>query len=186
MMRMIEIILSGLKWSPFKTRERIVLGWKKQLQGESENAKERLLEQNLNKDENRSDEGFSLGKEAEFVFLEQIVKKRNNITQRIQEIVQPASQQVDCTVPLSRFSRGQLSATLWTAHQAPLSMGILEARILEWIPMSCSRVSSQPRDQTCSSYVSSTGRQVLTTSTTWEAPQQVQNQINQSLLRFLD
>ena len=50
------------------------------------------------------------------------MKKRNNITQRIQEIVQPASQQVDCTVPLSRFSRGQLSATLWTAHQAPLSM----------------------------------------------------------------
>ena len=32
--------------------------------------------------------------------------------------------------------------------QAPLSMGILEARILEWVAMPSSRESSQPRDQT--------------------------------------
>ena len=39
--------------------------------------------------------------------------------------------------------------TLWTvARQAPLSMGILRARILEWIAMPSSRGSSQPRDQT--------------------------------------
>ena len=38
--------------------------------------------------------------------------------------------------------------TPWTvAHQAPLSMGILRARILECIAMT-SRGSSQPRDQT--------------------------------------
>ena len=37
----------------------------------------------------------------------------------------------------------------WTvAHQAPLSMGILQARILEWMAMPSSRGSSQPRDQT--------------------------------------
>ena len=37
----------------------------------------------------------------------------------------------------------------WTvAHQAPLSMGILQARILEWVAMPSSRGSSQPRDQT--------------------------------------
>ena len=41
------------------------------------------------------------------------------------------------------------SATLWTvAHQAPLSMGILQARILEWVSMPSSRGSSQPTDQT--------------------------------------
>ena len=34
------------------------------------------------------------------------------------------------------------------AHQAPLSMGILQARILEWVAMPSSRESSQPRDQT--------------------------------------
>ena len=34
------------------------------------------------------------------------------------------------------------------ACQAPLSMGILKARILEWVAMPCSRESSQPRDQT--------------------------------------
>ena len=34
------------------------------------------------------------------------------------------------------------------AHQAPLSMGIIQARILEWVAMLSSRQSSQPRDQT--------------------------------------
>ena len=34
----------------------------------------------------------------------------------------------------------QLFTTLWTvAHQAPLSMGILQARILEWVAMPSSR-----------------------------------------------
>ena len=33
------------------------------------------------------------------------------------------------------------------ALQAPLSMGILQARILEWVTMPSSRGSSQPRDQ---------------------------------------
>ena len=31
--------------------------------------------------------------------------------------------------------------------QAPLSMGILQARILEWVDMPSSRGSSQPRDR---------------------------------------
>ena len=34
------------------------------------------------------------------------------------------------------------------ARQAPLSMGILQARILEWVAMSSSRGSYQPRDRT--------------------------------------
>ena len=37
----------------------------------------------------------------------------------------------------------------WTiAHKAPLSMGIFQARILEWVAMSTSRKSSRPRDGT--------------------------------------
>ena len=39
--------------------------------------------------------------------------------------------------------------------------GILQARILEWVSMSSSRGSFQPRDQTHVSYVFWTGRQVL-------------------------
>ena len=40
-------------------------------------------------------------------------------------------------------------STPWTAaHQAPLPMGILQARVMEWVAMPCSRGSSQPRDQT--------------------------------------
>ena len=41
------------------------------------------------------------------------------------------------------------STTPWTvAHQALLSMGILQTRILEWVAISFSRGSSQPRNQT--------------------------------------
>ena len=36
-----------------------------------------------------------------------------------------------------------------TVHQAPLSMGILQTEILEWVVMPFSRGSSQPRDRTC-------------------------------------
>ena len=47
------------------------------------------------------------------------------------------------------LSHVQLFVTPWTiAYQAPLSMGILEARILWWVAMPSSRESSQPRDQT--------------------------------------
>ena len=43
----------------------------------------------------------------------------------------------------------QLYLTPWTvAHQTPLSMGISQARILEWVARSSSRGSSPPRDRT--------------------------------------
>ena len=49
----------------------------------------------------------------------------------------------------------RLFATPWTvAHQAPLSMGILQARILEWVVLPSSRGFSWPRDWTCISSVS--------------------------------
>ena len=45
-------------------------------------------------------------------------------------------------------------ATPWTlAHQAPLPMGIYQARILEWVAMPSARWSSQPRDPTCVSCI---------------------------------
>ena len=48
---------------------------------------------------------------------------------------------------LSCFSHVQLFATLWTiARQAPLSMRVLQARILEWVAIFSSRGSSQNRD----------------------------------------
>ena len=50
---------------------------------------------------------------------------------------------------LSCFSCVRFFVALWTAaRQAPLSMGILPARILEWVPMPSCRESSPPRDQT--------------------------------------
>ena len=60
------------------------------------------------------------------------------------------------------LSHVRLFATPWTeAHQAPLSTGILLARILEWAAISFSRGSSQPRDQTRISYISCISRWVL-------------------------
>ena len=47
------------------------------------------------------------------------------------------------------LSHVQRFVTPWTvACQAPLSMGILQARILEWVAMPSSKRSSQPRDGT--------------------------------------
>ena len=50
----------------------------------------------------------------------------------------------------------QLFATLWTVCSPPGSSvhGILHTRILEWVAISSSRGSSQPRDQKCDSCVS--------------------------------
>ena len=48
------------------------------------------------------------------------------------------------------------SATLWiVAHRDPLSMGILQASILDWVAMPASRASSQPRDWTWVSCIAS-------------------------------
>ena len=53
-----------------------------------------------------------------------------------------------CVRVISCFRRVRLFASLWAvAPEAPLSLGILQARILEWVPMPSSRGSSQPRDR---------------------------------------
>ena len=55
---------------------------------------------------------------------------------------------------LSSFSRVCLLATLRTVtRQAPLSVGILQARILEWVVMLSFRGPSQTSDQTNVSWI---------------------------------
>ena len=58
---------------------------------------------------------------------------------------------VCCAVRCAVLSHSVMSISLWShglhvAHQALLSMRILQARILEWVAMTSSRGSSQPRD----------------------------------------
>ena len=54
------------------------------------------------------------------------------------------------------------SATPWTVAQPGSSVhGVLQARILEWVAISSSRGSSQPRNQTRVSRISCIRRQVL-------------------------
>ena len=80
----------------------------------------------------------------------------------IQSIVTTVVLQLERVIVLSHFSQVQLFVTLQTkALQAPLSMGMVQARILEWVAVPSSRESSWPRDQTFVSYVSCIGRWVL-------------------------
>ena len=66
------------------------------------------------------------------------------------------SLEMQCAQSLSHV---QLFGTPWIIlFQDPLSMGFFQARILEWVAISFSRVSSQPRDRTLISYI---GRQIL-------------------------
>ena len=59
--------------------------------------------------------------------------------------------------------------------------GILQARTLEWVAVSSSRGSSQPRDQTHVSSDSCTGRQLLDHGATWEAPLQSRVSVEPSI-----
>ena len=69
------------------------------------------------------------------------------------------------------LSHVQLFATPWTvAHQAPLSMGFFQARILEWIGISYSRRSSQHKDWTQVCWVSWIDRWSLYYWVIWKAP----------------
>ena len=53
---------------------------------------------------------------------------------------------------LSHMLISKLFVTPWTVHE------IFQARVLEWVAISFSRGSSQPRDRTCVSWI---GRQIL-------------------------
>ena len=71
-----------------------------------------------------------------------------------------------CAKSLSRVG---LFMTPWpVAHQAPLPMGILQARILEWVPMPSSRGSSKPRGRTqISCYSTITENEIMQFAATW-------------------
>ena len=70
------------------------------------------------------------------------------------------------------FSHSVVSDSLWPIDCSPPGFSthwVFQARILEWVALFFSRRSSQPNDQTCVSYVSCIGRQILYHWTTWEA-----------------
>ena len=82
--------------------------------------------------------------------------KTNKVKFSLQSETLPVGTCANC------FSCVRLFVTLWTvALQAPLSMGILQARILQWVVISSSRGSAQSKDGTWVSYVSCMGRRAL-------------------------
>ena len=71
---------------------------------------------------------------------------------------------------LSCFGHVGLFVTLWTvALQAPLSIGIVQAIILEWVAMPSSRWYSLPRDQICISMSPTLAGGFFTARATWDA-----------------
>ena len=69
------------------------------------------------------------------------------------------TKEILCFVCVCVLHYSRLSVTLWTvAHQAPLSMGFFQARTLDWVAISSSRGSSQPRYWTHISWI---GRHIL-------------------------
>ena len=67
-------------------------------------------------------------------------------------VAMPSSREITRSSPILKWkvkslSRVLLFMTHWTVtRQAPLSMGSLQAKILEWVAIPFSRGSSQPRD----------------------------------------
>ena len=77
------------------------------------------------------------------------------------------------------------SVTLWTvASQALLSMGFLQATILQWVTMPFSRGSCWPRDWTGISGLLALVDRFFTTSATWEALAPLCLTINDLLTTF--
>ena len=71
---------------------------------------------------------------------------------------------------LSRFSSVHLVVILWTVdHQAPLSMGILQTRILEWLLDPPSGDPPDPGIKSTSLMSPALAGEFFTTSATWEA-----------------
>ena len=106
---------------------------------------------------------------------------RNTITNAVEDLCEhlpkytflplhsPPPQEIIVCV-LSRFSRVQLFVTVRTgAQQAPLSMEILQARILEWVATPSSRGPPPPRDRTLSLVSLALAGRFFTTSPTWKA-----------------
>ena len=71
-------------------------------------------------------------------------------------------------LPLSHFSHVRLFGTPQTSPPGSSVHGILQARILEWAAIPCSRGSLRPRDWAHVSCISCTGRWILYHWATWE------------------
>ena len=77
---------------------------------------------------------------------------------------------MEAPVCAKSLSHVRLSVTPWTvARQAPLSIGILQARILEWVAMPSSRYLPDPGMEPRSLMSPALAGGLFTTSVTWEA-----------------
>ena len=78
-------------------------------------------------------------------------KNKCHSTMMVCSVMANSCDPMDCSPPASSFHR------------------IFQGRILEWVAISSSKESSQPRDWNCVSCISCIGRQILYHWATWEA-----------------
>ena len=74
-----------------------------------------------------------------------------------------------CVCVVSCFSHVQLYDAMDCSLPGSSVHGIFQARILDWVAISFSRVSFKPRNETLNSCVYWIGRQIICHWTTWEA-----------------
>ena len=76
---------------------------------------------------------------------------------------------VSCACVFSHQSCPTLCHPMHCSPPGSSVHGTFQGRILEWVVISCSRGSSQPRNQTHISWISCTGSWILYHCATWEA-----------------
>ena len=82
-----------------------------------------------------------------FQYEKQQQQQHRNLCHRIKEMIDQINACVININPSEVSQSVRLFATPWTvAHQAPQSVEIFQASVLEWVAISSSRGSSQPRD----------------------------------------
>ena len=92
--------------------------------------------------------GWTHGAWAKRRHILRIWKILTHISMSIRFIYTIVGDVTPCACVLSHFSSVWFFVILWTvALQAPLSMKILQARVLEWVAVPSSSGSSPPRDQ---------------------------------------
>ena len=91
---------------------------------------------------------------------------------------------VSACVPAQLLSRVQLCDPVDCSPPGSCVHGILQARILEWVAISCSSGTSRPRDQTCLLHL--LNWQADSCWATWAAPRNVSSWIQTSYLPWAE
>ena len=119
--------------------------------------------------ENNNKKWWGCGNAGTLVFCWRECKMVQLLQKTLRQVCKILNMKLPCVCMLSCFSPVWHSVTLWTVVPQPV-YGILQARISQWVAISYSRGSSQPRDRIRISCDSCIGRRVLYHKHHWGRP----------------